>query len=504
MCLVLLCCLFLGHGVRPENFSCFKTFRDQYSVYVRTIPLALDKMVSFKMQYNGFHMDGLLYFDVCSTSALRGICGDESEVFHGRFVFVNYAGTPGGPRCLLMRDKDPEGWTYSTFQPDSEAIKLEGVRALNEQLEIEPVGTLKPKGAVDDIIKDEIKKHVPLAGLLLSDDRHDAGQPAALELGTAEEQLARLQKAFAGGTIRAEFNFFCDKEDPKTRAHFDSGRGALVVNEYSSGGCVVTFSFLRVLNELSWLTGAVFFLAGAALLLGGFKIYKNVFIAFIPVVVVMLGFFLYFGLVDKTDTPFMNVLTCAGILLLMVAAVLVFVYCHSFFYFVVTCCVSLQLAMVLKTVLEQSSDFFEHPLVFYGLFFVLYAVFIALYALTEDLFIVLVTSTAGAVLLLVSLKFLGITEYDLLLDTQLDKFSQFESLDPEARKMLVVFLSLGVFGFVLQYVLVCLERRREKQEADDEEDSELDATQDPVKQPLESIEIKDHGHPQHAQRPQGV
>ena len=473
-------------------------------------------------------MNGLLHFNKCSEITIERSCGDEPV--KGRFVFVNYTTNKNVPKCVVFREKDPEEWKYSTFLPDSEVLKLEGVSAKEPEMEIEYIGG---NPGLYDILEDEIhkqiKKNIPGAKFIYDILESPNDHPQAhmkLEKDKEQEMLfkkkmnkeamdqsANIQETHTKNksqifnriltkssesdqkkqlrlkldeTIKVEFYYFCSDDDPKMTSKFDHKKNVLTINEYSKNGCLTEFYFLKFLSQVPWLTGLVFAAIGIMLILGGFKIYHNIFIALVPVVVLMLGFFLYFVLMDKTETPFMNLLTLAGILLVMILSILLIVYLQSYFFFVFAFLVSFQLAFYFKNFLEQYCSLFEESYMYTALILVFYITFIIIYSFTENLFVVLTTVIFGTIMLIISLRYFGITSYDLLLDTQLNKFNQFDHFDPEAKKIIFVFLGLLVFGIIFQFVMMCVLGDKE-----DEDDSEfLDETAEDIKHQDPESQIK--------------
>jgi hypothetical protein len=500
-----------------EDFTCFKIFRDQYKVFVHKDLIFNDVSIAMPMKLYGIDMNGYLHFNKCSNVSVKYSCG-EDVVAKGRFVYVNYKTSKNAPKCIIFREKDPEQWRYTTFKQDAESIKLEGVQINEPEMEIEFIGGNPGfNDILKDLIHEQIKQNIPGAKHIydLFETNKDAQKiqkketsENSLEMDlnvqkknsiiektkdqetnpdqkpsnilkrilteSTEEKKKEVDRFMLNGMIESNFYYFCNEdEDPYIKANFDSKKNALIVNEYSKNGCLVQFNFLKFLSQFSVLTGLIFASIGLSLLLGGFKIYTNIFLAFIPVVIIMLGFFLFFALMDKTETPFSNLLMLCGILLIMILCILIAIYIQNYFFFIFAFLVSFQFAYYMKNFLEQYFSCFEYSYMYTILTLIFYLILVSIYLFTEDFFVILSTVIFGSILLIISLRYLGITSYDLLFDTQLNKFYQFDHFDPEAKKIIIAFVSVIVFGFIFQTVMLCYMRRNEKNEEDEEDEEDV-------------------------------
>ena len=161
--------------------------------------------------------------------------------------------------------------------------------------------------------------------------------------------------------MNIQYNFFCEKENVRTRYHYNVQTNTFVINSFSSNGCVTHFYFLQYLHEVSYLTGIVFFLLGAVILFAGIKLYYNVFYALIPIFVAMLGFFMYFALIDKSGTPFQNFGILCGILLAITLSILIIIYANKYVFLITFFLVSFQLGLFVKAIAEEHISFFKTP-----------------------------------------------------------------------------------------------------------------------------------------------
>lgn len=261
--------------------------------------------------------------------------------------------------------------------------------------------------------------------------------------------------------IETEFNFYCDSNEPKMVLHHLPRSNLLEVNVYSSDGCVVNFEFLQVLNEIPWLTGTIFMILGVGLALFGIKVYRNLLIVFIPMMIAILGFYLYFAVVENKSTSTTKILTLVGLLVFIFIIAVLMVWFNWLIYLIIAFGVSCQFGLLAHSFLAESVEFFTKPYtewILIGLFFVLFTI---MYIVAKDYFVILSTAIMGAMFIVLSLKYFGVTDFDLLFDAQIDKFADFENLDKEVKTMCFVFIGVVLFGLIVQVILL---KRQQKQE----------------------------------------
>ena len=264
--------------------------------------------------------------------------------------------------------------------------------------------------------------------------------------------------------ISSKMNFYCETENPKITSHYLPQQKLLEINVFSSDGCVVNFEFLQLLNEIPWITGSVFLILGIGLAFFGIKVYKNMLMVFIPMMITILGFYLYFAFVENKTTSTTKILTLVGLLVFIFIIAILLVWFNWLIYLIVAFGVSCQFGLLTQSLLEQNVEFFTKPYTEWILITIFFVLFTIMYIVAKDYFLILATTIMGSLFIMLSLKYLGITSYDLLFDTQIDKLGDFKNLDSEVQKMTIVFVAILIIGMVIQIVLLKKEQNSEKDE----------------------------------------
>ena len=264
--------------------------------------------------------------------------------------------------------------------------------------------------------------------------------------------------------ISAKMNFFCDTNTPKIVSHYLPSQKILEINVFSSDGCVVNFEFLQLLNEIPWITGSVFLILGIGLAFFGIKVYKNMLMVFIPMMITILGFYLYFAFVENKTTSTTKILTLVGLLVFIFMIAILMVWFNWLIYLIVAFGVSCQFGLLAQSLLEQNIEFFTKPYTEWILITVFFVLFTIMYIVAKDYFLIMATAIMGSLFIMLSLKYLGITSYDLLFDTQIDKLSDFKNLDSEVQKMSIVFVALLIIGMVVQIIILRKQHKSEDEE----------------------------------------
>lgn len=460
----------LPKQISSKNLSCFHIFRNEYSVFLYTIIFEFKNFHYTKLNYNGQNLTGIIHFKMCNRVTLENKCGNEASV-RGQYIFENTSKEPGSPKCIILEDNTYDDWDYSMFEEeDLGNYKLGGVKAESKKVEMIPVGGFyEESGNLQNNVNKVINK-----GLHQFDPNHifhnsnTSLQKSKLQV----DKIIKLQNEEQHKIITIRHTFYCDKEETKKQASYDFKKNEFIIVHHSTQGCVTTFHFLRGLYQISYLTGIIFFLLGGMILFGGLKLHKNFLIGFVPILIAMVGFFCYFVLIDRSESTVQNLLELFLVLLIMAATLLIFIFVHHYIFLVTIFLVSMQLGIIFKGILEEHISFFEHKDSIWVITIFIYILFAILYFTVEDWLVIVSTSILGSMLLVVSFRYLHLTEYDLLLDLQLDKFENFENIDPLTLKMSIIFLVLIAVGFIFQAFWKCLYMSEEKDE-EEEDDSEI-------------------------------
>ena len=271
--------ILLPSSLLADSFSCQTIFRDEYSVFMTYFLLPKNfKYISLK--YQNRQMSGYLHFNYCGDTYLNDICGTGITV-KGKVIFQNTTSKPGYPKCLVFNAKDSNAWKYFLENNNDDVNDFNGVRRVNEEMEVEVIGGSPGfMSTVANIIKDEIKKKVPelnnyfdllkenqnnekekkiempmvppekfsidnrLKNRLLS-SKHKGRILTGSELKEKKPEVVR----YMAQPVKLVNNFHCEKENIHSDFSFDSKQNILILNDYSSSGCVVEFKFLRFLVQ---------------------------------------------------------------------------------------------------------------------------------------------------------------------------------------------------------------------------------------------------------------
>ena len=265
-----------------------------------------------------------------------------------------------------------------------------------------------------------------------------------------------------GDNYNTEVNFFCDNSKTEVMTHYLPTQRKLQINVYSTDGCIVEFEFLQLLNEFPILTGLVFAVIGVCLAFLGIKVYKNLLVIFIPMMVAILGFYLYFAIVENATTSTTKILTMVGLLVIIMVLVVLMIWFNYLIYFLVSFTVSYQCGLILKGLGEHHIEFFTKPYTEWIIIACLFILFTILYIVAKDFFLIMATAIMGSLFTVISFKYFGFTDYDFLFDTQIEKFREFENLDPETQKMTLIFCGILIIGIITQFILLRKEHALEK------------------------------------------
>jgi hypothetical protein len=278
------------------------------------------------------------------------------------------------------------------------------------------------------------------------------------------DKIQNFTENILSDDYKTEVNFYCDTNNPKIMSHYLPTQSLLQINVFSSDGCVINFEFLQLLNEIPWITGAVFLILGIGLAFLGVKVYKNLLIVFIPMMLAILGFYLYFALVENSKTSTTKILTLVGLLVFIFIIAVLMVWFNWLIYLTVAFGVSCQFGLLSQSFLAQSVEFFTKPYTEWILIVLFFVLFTVMYILAKDYFVILSTAIMGSLFFVLSLKYLGITDFDLLFDLQIEKMVDFGALDSEVQKMTIVFIGVLVIGTIVQIVLLRRTKDNEEKE----------------------------------------
>ena len=314
-----------------------------------------------------------------------------------------------------------------------------------------------------DVSKPHTNKPTPTLSVISIEENNSTHNSRILTETKIKNPVEKLLDVFELNQVEARVNFYCDNKDLKMSSHFLPNSGLLEINVYSQDGCPINFEFLQLLNEIPWITGSVFLILGLGLTFFGLKVYKNLLMVFIPMMIAILGFYLYFAFVENSTTSTTKILTLVGLLVFIFALAILMVWFNWLLYFIVAFGVSCQFGLITHAFLEKNISFFQTAYTEWILIVIFFIIFFAMYFFIKDYFLILATAIMGSLFIILSLKYLGLTDYDLLFDTQLDKLAEFDKLDNSVQMVAIIFLCSLIFGSIVQIILLKKQQKKEEE-----------------------------------------
>lgn len=114
----------------------------------------------------------------------------------------------------------------------------------------------------------------------------------------------------------------------------------------------------KTLEEYPIITGAIFAFIGVMFCFFGYKIYKEWLMLFIPLLIVILGFYLYLAYIEKTFTHNSKFYMIIGLLFMVVIAAVLMIVFTNCLYLLLAFLVSYKLGLIIHTTLEKKMEFF--------------------------------------------------------------------------------------------------------------------------------------------------
>ncbi len=153
----------------------------------------------------------------------------------------------------------------------------------------------------------------------------------------------------------------------------------------------------------------------------GYKFYKEWVIVFIPLLIVILGFYLYLTYVEKSvnhNTRFTYIILILFSIVIVACLMVIFT---NFVYFLLSFLVSFKLGKMIFSYLIKDgykmNSYYE-----YAIIGVVFLVFIIFFFSIKNYFVVVSTSILGSMLCMISLYYLKVTNVDYLFEMELSEF----------------------------------------------------------------------------------
>ena len=177
----------------------------------------------------------------------------------------------------------------------------------------------------------------------------------------------------------------------------------------------------------------------------GYKFYKEWVIVFIPLLIVVLGFYLYLTYVEKSVNHNSKFTYIIIILFSIVIAACLMVIFTNFIYFLLTLLVSFRIGKMVFSYLIKDGYNLEYYYE-YAIIAVVFLVFLILFYTIKNYFVVFSTAILGSTLIMISLHYLGVSNFDFLFELELSEFKDIQKLEPEFINMMIIFVLVTCIG----------------------------------------------------------
>lgn len=272
---------------------------------------------------------------------------------------------------------------------------------------------------------------------------------------------------------KIDFQFICEKDAklPNYKTFFTASKKTFNIRITSAFGCGIDLSFFKLLSEYPLITAISFLTIGLLFCFLGFKIYKEWIMFFIPLLIIVLGFYLYMAYVEKSLSQNSNVYFIIGLVFVVVLVAGLLVVFSNLLYFLLAFLVSYKVGLILHNFLAKEVAFFGKEYTEWIVVGVLFFVFLLLFLKIKDYFIIFCTALLGSSFVILSVHYFGVTEFDFLFELEFNKFSDMKQLDPVYVNFIMIFGLITLIGAFTQMIL--FKRKKEKKNKKDNLNLEL-------------------------------
>ena len=267
---------------------------------------------------------------------------------------------------------------------------------------------------------------------------------------------------------KIDFNFICEENagtlQPKVRYNPDT-KTFTIVNE-SNAGCGISLDFFKTLHDNKLLTAITFTIIGIILTFFGLKLYKDFLMFFIPLLILILGFYFYISLVQNSPNQDERIMLIFFMILSIMVVMTLAVLFSNVIFFVICVLSGFQLGTLLHAYLVTQIEFFANPHTQYIPIALITLALVLFYLKLKDFFIIVNTAILGSFSLVLALPYYGLTEFDFLFNIEMDKFDDIKKLDVEFLKLMGLFTLIALLGTAVQYAW--FKKREEKRYAHDD------------------------------------
>lgn len=267
-----------------------------------------------------------------------------------------------------------------------------------------------------------------------------------------------------------QYTFVCEEgnDKPTVDVLYHPETKMFEVRVSSRDGCGLKLGLMEFFANNPILTGILLCGLGITLCYFGLKCYEDLLFFFGLVVICLLGFYMYLAVVQSglTGSDRFN-------LVLFFLAVLVIVGCliitmPEIILGVLTVVASYNLHTMLMDFLVRQ----DIKLSFKEEYFVLMTIIILSLCFLigfQEYFTILLTAVMGSSLIIMSLPYFGLTQFNFINDLSFSKFKHFEEMEPSYFNVMMVFMGLFITGLVCQIVEYHLRKDDEEEYEHDEE-----------------------------------
>ena len=265
---------------------------------------------------------------------------------------------------------------------------------------------------------------------------------------------------------KLNYQFICESEQiqPNYKFIYIASKNIFEIRTRSVFGCGIDLSFFKLLSEYPLITAIVFLTIGLLFCFFGFKIYKEWIMCFIPLLLVVLGFYLYMAYIEKSLTQNKNFYTIIGFAFLIIIVIGLLVVFSNCLYFLLAFLVSYKVGLILHNYLEKKIEFFAKDHTEWIVIIILCLVFVGLFLKIKDYFIIFCTAILGSSFVILSVHYFGITEFDFLFELEFNKFEDIKHLDPTYVNFIMIFVLITLIGAFTQMIL--FKRKKSKSKKD--------------------------------------
>lgn len=254
---------------------------------------------------------------------------------------------------------------------------------------------------------------------------------------------------------KIDFNFVCEENAgaSQLKVRFNPNTNTFTIVNESNAGCGISLDFFKTLHENKLLTAITFTIIGVVLCFLGLKLYKDFLMFFIPLLILILGFYFYISLVQSSPNQDERIMLIFFMILSIMVVMTLAVLFSNVIFFVICVLTGFQLGTLLHAYLVTQVEFFSNAHTQYIPIALITLALVFFYLKMKDYFIIVNTAILGSFSLVLSLPYYGLTEFDFLFNIEMDKFDDIKTLDVAFLKLLGLFALIALLGTVVQYAL---------------------------------------------------